>query len=561
MVANSDLQRWENTVKSINETGKQYLTQEEWSALIVLNDNLNNGDFSSDESRRCIKLLKNNLSRHSNNRILQTHLHNFITLCEQYFNIGTIVPTTGNTSKQSVNTNGNTSNKGGNSIRAIIAIAVVLFVGYALAKNNKWFNNLFSSEQITDKGVIINGIKWATRNVDEVGTFVPNKESLGKFYQWNRKKAFPNSMNPNTLDAEPKWDDYNPSGIKWEKVNDPSPAGWRVPTYDEIASLLDKDKVTNKLYIQNDVLGVLFTDKTTSNTLFIPIQSYFDKNSGLYYINPSKYWSNAQFATYANTVDDNSCHSLFMPGQTNAVRYDNLDNINYDVRITHYNEKYSNNNLKTYINSIRCVEDIPPPSEVLINGVRWATCNVDDFGTFASSSRAIGKLYQWNRKKAWAPVVHQVYSDYYTEWNNTYPSGTIWEETNDPSPTGWRVPTKEEIESLLDENKVSRKRFYEGNGHYGLYDFQGVLFTDKATGNTLRLPLTGDISSGGQYSAPSQGYYWSSTAYYKYGTEQSAYSLIFMKDGDLYGKVVGLNVIECYARDRRNGYAIRSVRK
>jgi hypothetical protein len=41
-----------------------------------------------------------------------------------------------------------------------------------------------------DKGAIINGVKWATRNVDEVGTFASTIESAGKFYQWNRKKAW-----------------------------------------------------------------------------------------------------------------------------------------------------------------------------------------------------------------------------------------------------------------------------------------------------------------------------------------------------------------------------------
>ena len=35
----------------------------------------------------------------------------------------------------------------------------------------------------TDEGVVINGVKWATRNVDEFRTFAENPESVGKFYQ------------------------------------------------------------------------------------------------------------------------------------------------------------------------------------------------------------------------------------------------------------------------------------------------------------------------------------------------------------------------------------------
>jgi len=36
--------------------------------------------------------------------------------------------------------------------------------------------------------------------------------------------------------------------------------------------------------------------------------------------------------------------------------------------------------------------------KVVIGGVRWATCNVDAPGTFASSPEKIGMLYQWGKK-------------------------------------------------------------------------------------------------------------------------------------------------------------------
>ena len=44
--------------------------------------------------------------------------------------------------------------------------------------------------QTYDDGVVINGVKWATCNVDEAGAFAPT-----------------------------------PEGTEWEKANDPSPAG------------------------------------------------------------------------------------------------------------------------------------------------------------------------------------------------------------------------------------------------------------------------------------------------------------------------------------------------
>jgi len=45
----------------------------------------------------------------------------------------------------------------------------------------------FFKKKRTDEGVVINGVKWATCNVDNPGTFVNRPETTGKIYQWNRK--------------------------------------------------------------------------------------------------------------------------------------------------------------------------------------------------------------------------------------------------------------------------------------------------------------------------------------------------------------------------------------
>ena len=39
----------------------------------------------------------------------------------------------------------------------------------------------------TDPGVHINGVVWATRNVDTPGTFATRPESAGMLYRWNRR--------------------------------------------------------------------------------------------------------------------------------------------------------------------------------------------------------------------------------------------------------------------------------------------------------------------------------------------------------------------------------------
>ena len=47
--------------------------------------------------------------------------------------------------------------------------------------------SITAQTKTTDTGVVINGVKWATRNVDIPGTFAANPEDAGMFYQWNRK--------------------------------------------------------------------------------------------------------------------------------------------------------------------------------------------------------------------------------------------------------------------------------------------------------------------------------------------------------------------------------------
>ncbi|MDR0940697.1 MAG: hypothetical protein LBM68_00565, partial [Bacteroidales bacterium] len=90
------------------------------------------------------------------------------------------------------------------------------------------------------ESVVINGVRWATRNVAEPGTFAANPEDAGMFYQWNRKTARA------VTGSVTSWDNSYPTGIEWEKANDPCPAGYRVPTLQDQASLLDKPKVTNE---------------------------------------------------------------------------------------------------------------------------------------------------------------------------------------------------------------------------------------------------------------------------------------------------------------------------
>lgn len=155
---------------------------------------------------------------------------------------------------------------------------------------------------------------------------------------------------------------------------------------------------------------------------------------------------------------------------------------------------------------------------VVINGVKWATCNVDSVGKFAANEYAAGMMYQWNTKVGWAAVGNIgtiTATDGSTTWNTQWNGGeqsTLpykWETANDPSPAGWRVPNKSEIDKLLDKSKVSYQEVYNNDYTYWYHEF-----TDIATGKKLILSHHGyrDNGWGGIVEYPGIARYWTTLA-------------------------------------------------
>lgn len=136
----------------------------------------------------------------------------------------------------------------------------------------------------TDTGVVINGVRWATRNVATPGTFATSAENAGMLYLWNCKVGWPAIGDIGSItatDGSTTWDcDWNGGYANlsntdtWTAANDPSPAGWRVPTYAEIKTLVNTSKVTSVWTTQNGVNGEKFIDKTTGNSIFFPASGY-----------------------------------------------------------------------------------------------------------------------------------------------------------------------------------------------------------------------------------------------------------------------------------------------
>jgi uncharacterized protein (TIGR02145 family) len=133
------------------------------------------------------------------------------------------------------------------------------------------------NENISDSGVVINGVKWATRNVAAPGTFTNKPEDAGMFFQWNSRTAWADTDLTTPSEGTIKWNSSWNGGFTspsasdtWASANNPSPNGFRVPTYEEIRLLLDTKKVTQTWTTQNGVNGMKFTDITNGNSIFLP---------------------------------------------------------------------------------------------------------------------------------------------------------------------------------------------------------------------------------------------------------------------------------------------------
>ncbi|MDR0232081.1 MAG: fibrobacter succinogenes major paralogous domain-containing protein [Dysgonamonadaceae bacterium] len=356
-------------------------------------------------------------------------------------------------------------------------------------------------------GVVINGVEWATCNVNTPGTFAAKPEDFGLFYQWNLKKAWPVSGDITG------WNTIAPGGSTWEKDNDPSPAGWHVPTFDEISSLLDTENVTNEWVTQKGVTGSRFTDKATGNSIFLPAAGWRYHNVGtfIYAGMSGNYWSSSTF-----DFDDPDIVDAYYLGFSN---FDGIDlgyglgdlgyscDVDFCERICGYCVRSVRD---TKVDQTDTDTDaIVKVVNVEINGIKWATHNLNTTGTFTNKPEDFGMLYQWNRKKGWPATRDDIVG-----WDDSTPEGVTWETVNDPCPAGYRVPTHEEIKTLFEIEKVTAEAAI-------LEGVTGIKFTDITTKNSIFFPAAGYRSGNTWFDSTYRinrnynyhGAYWSSTEY------------------------------------------------
>jgi uncharacterized protein (TIGR02145 family) len=144
------------------------------------------------------------------------------------------------------------------------------------------------SQEKGTNGVVINGVKWAKTNVGAPGTCAATPESSGLFYQWGSNVGWSSSDPLTATDGDNTWRNLTETGNTWTTAKNPCPAGWRLPTQAELASLGDGTWTT-----VNGVSGRLFGNG--DNTLFLHAAGYryYSRGSAYGVGSGGFYWSSS----------------------------------------------------------------------------------------------------------------------------------------------------------------------------------------------------------------------------------------------------------------------------
>ena len=382
--------------------------------------------------------------------------------------------------------------------------------------------------------VTINGVTWALSNVDSVGFFAETRESAGMLYQWNKNVAW-----DNISEIVEDWDTIPAKGKTWAKENDPSPKGWRVPNKEELLSLLDTIKVEQKWTTLNGVSGIMFFDKISKDSIFFPAVGYRNKTNKLRLVGKySYYWSATEQTQDGNynyasclTATEGMSGKTFVIGKAPALPVrpveiedevwwrrcacpecvngvPDMSTLRGRRMCKDCPECPPNTIMTDTIRGVFIEENppmqpptdggttqltgrdtipptgggTPPPTNtntpcdesdgVIIANIMWAKRNVGTSGSFVKKPEEAGEFFKGDKAK-------------------------------NACPNGWRLPTQDEFEVLINTNGVWTTQ----NG------VNGYRFTEN--GCVMFLPATGLKASptGPVVLENQQAYYWSGTHY------------------------------------------------
>ncbi|MCL2727982.1 MAG: fibrobacter succinogenes major paralogous domain-containing protein [Bacteroidales bacterium] len=197
------------------------------------------------------------------------------------------------------------------------------------------------------------------------------------------------------------------------------------------------------------------------------------------------------------------------------------------------------------LSSAGCNQDAYDPTfdeGVTIAGLTWATRNVAAPGKFAAKPEDTGMYYQWNRKIGWSATNPITPSPSEGTWGTSAPSGTTWAADNNPCPKDWVVPTRAQLQALI-ETDSKWEPLNSVNGRvYG------------SAPNVIFLPAKGYLSnvSKSLNDDGTQGVYWSSDQYNNDNSRARSIGFSSLSDGSLSPDSYSVKLV---------GHTIRCVKK
>ena len=174
--------------------------------------------------------------------------------------------------------------------------------------------------------------------------------------------------------------------------------------------------------------------------------------------------------------------------------------------------------------------------------VKWATCNLG-----AQHPGEVGDYYAWAESTPHTEWTEANYNFNFAPCDNDYVLDAKYDAITVNWGNSWRMPTKEEIEELIDPNKCDWiwAENYENSGN------SGCLVTSKINGNSIFLP------AGHSRLSKAAGNYWSSTgdpSVFKRPYNHSPWT-IFFQNGIHYSAIGkcsdGLNIRGVVGRPNR----------
>ncbi len=125
---------------------------------------------------------------------------------------------------------------------------------------------------VTVGNMVVNGLIWATHNVGEPGKFVANPQDVGGYYTFDEAQTA-------------------------------CPAGWRLPTKNEMVSLVSNENSLTSWVTLNGVEGLQIISIQGSHVVFLPPGGYRSAGSIFGLRTTGNYWS-------STSSNDNLAHYL-----------------------------------------------------------------------------------------------------------------------------------------------------------------------------------------------------------------------------------------------------------